>query len=187
MTGPKKPQIYCAECKATHDLGVLNGIWFRYPDAQLEIPFADYPRRVRYLKDFCIVDDARYLLRGWLQIPIIGWQRPHVWGSWAEVDEPTYRRCFALRLREDQFREPLFAGTLGTSLPGYSTPTRGLPLNIRLHHPGTLPELIVFAQVDGTKASTLQDESNPAPGTLAHQQRYGVLPRDMIPWFHACQ
>lgn len=187
MTGAKKPQIYCAACKATHDLGVFDDIWFRYPDAQLQVAFADYPRRVRYSKDFCVVDEARYLLRGWLQIPIIGCQLPHVWGCWAEVDEPTYRRCLELRLSEDQSREPLLAGTLGTSLPGYNTQTRGLPLNIRLHQPGTLPEFIVIAQTDDATASADQGESNAhGPGTLGHQQRFGVLPRDMIQWFHAC-
>lgn len=175
MSGSQQQRIYCAECKETHNLGIFVNIWFRYPDAQLEIPFADYPKRIRFLKDFCIIDNAKYLLRGWLQIPIIGWQRPHLWGSWAEVDESTYRRCFELRLSQDQSHEPLFAGTLGTCLPGYSTQTRGLPVDIRLHPPGTLPEFIVITQ---------SNEHEPA--NLAYQQRSGILPRDMIQWFHAC-
>lgn len=188
MSGSDQQRIYCAGCKETHNLGIFDNIWFRYPDAQIEIPFAEYSKRIRFLKDFSIIDNTHYLLRGWLQIPIIGWQRPHVWGSWAEVDEPTYRRCFELGLSQDQSREPLFAGTLGTSLPGYCTQTRGLPVNIRLHQPGTLPEFIVITEGDdAAHSASVQRESNEhEPSHLAYQQRFGVLPRDMIQWFHAC-
>jgi hypothetical protein len=83
------------------------------------IPDAERETRVELGSDDCVVDKERFLIRGCLEIPVVGETDPFVWGVWVDVSQRDFDEwAKSFRLDKRSHLGP-YGGYLGTTLPGY--------------------------------------------------------------------
>lgn len=57
-------------------------------------------RRITLDTDTCVVDDARYLIRGCIEIAVHGEPDPFIWGAWVDVSQRDFEICTWWRISE---------------------------------------------------------------------------------------
>ncbi len=109
---------YCATCGEYHPGPPLNyGAeapyqWFGIPPEEREI-------RAELTSDQCIIDGQHFFMRGQLELPIIDYSEPFVWGVWVSLSEENFWRATDLWEQEGRENEPPYFGWLCTALPSY--------------------------------------------------------------------
>ena len=131
----------CATCGQPH--GELPfGYGARAPLAAGEIPAAERDERLELGDDQCVIDDARFFLRGRLEIAVTDApQHTFIWGVWVEVTELQFDRAAALWETEDS-KQPPMPGTLSTAVPSFEG-TAGLAAQLHFHAAGQVPRVVL--------------------------------------------
>lgn len=95
----------------------------------------------------CVLEGARFFLRGLVEIPVEGLEDPLQWGAWVELDPPSYERFTELWEVEGRESEPPHAATLATALPTflYEPSTLGLSVKVHTRPVGMRPLIEVVA------------------------------------------
>jgi hypothetical protein len=115
---PKMEGYYCATCGENHPDPPPNystealDQWFAMPPDEGDI-------RAELTSDQCIVDGQHFFMRSQLELPVIDYAEPFVWGVWISLGEENIWRATDLWEQEGRENEPPCFGWLCTALPGY--------------------------------------------------------------------
>jgi hypothetical protein len=131
----------CSVCGQHHDELLLD-IRMGLPQAVYALPDDKRDARAEMGEDSGVYRSAdgreHYYVRALLQIPIPELDRYFGYGTWIEVDGPSYDRLGELWDDERGLHEPPFAGRLANELPPYAG-TLGLPVMLQLREVNLLP------------------------------------------------
>ena len=109
---------YCATCGEYHPGPPLSYSteaphqWFAIPPEERDI-------RAELTSDQCIIDGQHFFMRGQLELPIIDYSEPFVWGVWVSLSEENFWRATDLWDQVGRENEPPYFGWLCTALPDY--------------------------------------------------------------------
>jgi hypothetical protein len=78
----------CASCGEYH-VGI-PGFGWDWPMQYFAVPESERDARVDLASDQCIIDDKWFFVRGCLEIPVIGFDEPMVWGAWVMLSEKNF-------------------------------------------------------------------------------------------------
>ena len=145
----------CKVCGERHALPLSYSV--RSPLAIGTIPPEELEQRVVITPDQCVIDGKDFYLRGRILVPVIGLEKPFVWGIWAEVSPKNFVRTNKLWTVEGREKEPPFPGWLNSQLPVFGD-TLNLEVSIQTQPVGQRPEF------------TVADEEH----RLAVEQRSGI-------------
>jgi len=84
--------------------------------------------------------NARFFVRGLVELPIRGADDFFAYGAWVEVDEQSFRRMAELWWDERGCDEPPFAGALANELEPYVA-TSGLACEVQLRELNRVPSI----------------------------------------------
>ena len=110
-------KFICNSCDQLHE-GVPT-FGFDSPAIVEWMPHDQRGERVELGSDDCVVDGKRFLVRGCIEISVVGEEDPFIWGVWIDIsasDFEKWSQAFDLTKRE---RFGPFAGYLGSVLPCY--------------------------------------------------------------------
>ena len=156
LDGPEQSGFHCEVCHTWHD-ALPFSYSVKAPFAVAAIPEQELERRVVFTLDQCVIDQRDFYLRGRIVVPVLGEDRPFIWGVWAKVSAPDFIRTDELWKIPGREREPAYPGRLNTQIPLY-----GDTLNL---------ELLVQTQVVGRRPHfELMQSSHP----FALEQRAGI-------------
>jgi hypothetical protein len=120
------------------------------------IPKSERASRGKLGSDLCRADEYT-VVRGCIEIPIIGLDERFVWGVWVSVSEESFERILELWKEEDLADEPPRFGWLNNSLPNYPD-TLSLKTHIHVRSGNLRPAV----------------ELEPTDHPLAVEQREGI-------------
>ena len=135
QVSPKARTVKCPCCGkevAPHEMDVA----FDLPDDIFALSQEQREARAKIHPDLCSLDGRRYFIRGVVYVPVQQLDTNFGWGVWAEVARDTFFRYHEL-YDEDASDEPLAAGILANTPPGYADVEQ--PLEIRFGPPDRRP------------------------------------------------
>lgn len=148
--------VLCDTCGKAHPREEIELVLV-LPQPVFELSDDERTKRCDISGDMCAIDRSRFFIRGLLPIPVRGRGVPYRIGLWAEVNESTFGRIYALWEDPSQVDEPLLPAILANDVPLVPS-TMGVEVDIRLTGPATRPDFY------------LRDTPHP----LAIEQRHGV-------------
>lgn len=110
-------EFKCGTCGKIHK-GMPTFGW-DYPISVLDVPPDERDARVSLDTDACVIDDKWFFIRGCIEIPVHGLDKPFVWGTWVSISEASFARFVDLYDAEGREQEPPFFGWLNHTPPGY--------------------------------------------------------------------
>lgn len=121
-TQPVTTQWKCPHCNEWHsDLPFVYGPL--YPDPYLAIPEEEREKRTQWDKDFCIIDDKQFFVRGHLEIPVRDSKETFAWDVWVSLSKQNFDRTINLMETAGREKEPPYIGWLCTNLSIYPDTT----------------------------------------------------------------
>lgn len=135
-------QFKCKSCDQLHE-GVPT-FGFDSPAIAQWIEPDEREKRVELGTDDCIVDGERFLVRGCIEIPVIGEEEPFIWGAWVDISQSDFRKWADAFDLENRSHVGPFVGYLGNVLPCYPD-TFNLHVVMHLRDKGTRPYIKVSA------------------------------------------
>jgi hypothetical protein len=131
----------CSVCGEYHEELMLD-VRMALPEPVFGLPDEERDERAEFGDDSGVFRSAdgreHYYVRGLLEIPIPSLGRYFGYGTWVEVDVPSYARLGDLWNDERGWEEPPFAGRLANELAPYEG-TFGLPVMLQLRDVELLP------------------------------------------------
>ena len=94
--------------------------------------------RTELNKDFCVIDNQFFFIRGNIEIPIIDSDEVFVWTVWVSLSETNFLRANDLLLTEGRESEEPYFGWLSTEISIYPT-TVNLKTNVHTREVGLVP------------------------------------------------
>ena len=113
----KEFEFKCGSCNEIHR-GIPT-FAYKFPVAVEKIPKEERAARVKLGSDTCVIDGTDFFIRGCIEIPVIGLEKPFMWGTWVSVDEKSYKRYLELFDAEGQEKEPPFFCWMDHTPPAY--------------------------------------------------------------------
>ena len=153
------PSFICRTCGQEH-AGLPTDWAFKRPDEVHELSYLDEYRRCRLNADLCTLDEARYFLRGLVELPFTEQTDAFRWGIWAEVSHEAHD-TYLDGFNSDMSQHPPLSGTLANCIPGYPE-TIGVPVEVHLQEMTSRPQFRFPPAVQHA---------------LAHEQRLGISSR----------
>ena len=108
----------CDTCGQFHD-GLPMDLAFARPADFFKIPPDERSSRIKMNDDLCVIDDAEFIVRGVLELPIIDSEERFSWGIWAIISEQDFKRYLELWDSDEADKEPPFAGKLSGGIKVY--------------------------------------------------------------------
>jgi hypothetical protein len=133
----------CGICGKQHDHAPM-AMAFRRPAAFFTVPEAEREQRVWANDDLCVVDRQVFLIRGVLELPIVGTSRTFDWGLWARVEQPDFQRYVDAWRDDTEDDVPPFTGWLAGGPKSYPE-SDGLDVSIRLRSGGIRPAFTIVS------------------------------------------
>jgi len=131
----------CSVCGKRHDvLPVSYSV--KAPQAVTAIPPDEFSQRVVITPDQCVINGKDFYLRGRIVIPVIGLDKPFVWGVWAEISPKNFIRANDLWTVPGRENEPAFPGWLNTEIPIFGN-TINLEVSVNTQPVGQRPHFMV--------------------------------------------
>src|SRR5579864_1473742 len=134
---------FCATCQQFHS-GLPISYGADFPDSYLSLNEKEREQRALIGSDQCIIDEELYFIRGLVELPIIGFQDPFLWGVWASVWKEAFdemSKHWETPGREEMIRP--FKGRINNALSEYSPTTLNLKCSIRVAPVGSRPLLFI--------------------------------------------
>jgi len=133
----------CRDCG--RDLGEHpHDAAFSLPDIVWNLDAEERKRRAKTSPDLCVLDGARFFLRGIAFVPIVDTPDRFGWGFWVEVDRAIFARYLDLFKTDAPEGEPPGAGPLANTPRGYA-PLEGHPVAIFFGSRKERPRLVLAA------------------------------------------
>jgi hypothetical protein len=136
---------------------------FDFPMAVLDVPKEKREELVDLADNQCVIGEQRFFLRGCIEIAVLGYEEPFIWGAWAEVSEPDFTAY--VTCPEDRDRTSI--GPYDGHLSGHFAPYEELCENLKVK---------VVPREHGTRPGFVLE---PADHLLYREQRQG-LPAERV-------
>jgi hypothetical protein len=146
----------CQFCKNRHSVDEL-ALGFLRPMHIYSIPKEEWEQRIQMSLDMCVIDDAMFLIRGVIEIPVTDVKTTFEWGVWAMLEKPDFIRYLELwSAHIDESKEPSMRGWLS-----------GAP---RFYPESNMAEMAIQLRNDGKRPLFILPENDP----IGIEQRNGV-------------
>ena len=122
--------MLCAQCGKEHPISEME-LTFRRPDAVASLSQAERDSRARESRNFCVLDDERFVVRVLLPLPVHGREDRYHIGLWAEVDRHSFDRVYELWEESDRENEPPMSSRLANEIP-FSEGSLGMSANLQM-------------------------------------------------------
>ena len=107
-----------------------------------DVPESERKERCYLSEDLCVVDDARFFVRGCMEIPVIDHKDVLTIGAWAELERDDFLEYQELLEVEDRDVYGPYGGFLSAAIPTFEK-TEGLELNIHIKNNAIRPDLVI--------------------------------------------
>jgi len=134
--------FWCPRCRQFHQ-GLPVSYAADFPDSYVALKEAERETRAQISSDQCIIDDEWFFIRGLVEIPILGFQEPFLWGVWATVKKEPFEEIsnhWETAGREDLIGP--YKGRLDNSLSEYPR-TLNLKCTIHIRPVGERPAFCI--------------------------------------------
>ena len=154
----------CSKCGEWHD-GVPFSFAADSPAPYANLNEAERAKRGAISTDQCVIDDKVFFIRGCLEVPIIGYPDPFVWGLWVSVFQHDYEAISSLwDTPGRELKQGPFKGRLSNSLKAYPE-TFNLRVSLQIQPVGVRPliyvnepdHLLALDQKNGTATVRAQE------------------------------
>jgi hypothetical protein len=146
----------CSRCGKTHT-ETPHSFAFRAPWPWHTTPKTERELHCTLTKDYCILFDEDFFIRGCLEIPIVGENQPFIWGVWVSLSKEHFERERSLADDPKRIEEPPYFGWLCSRIQMYPD-TLLLKTHVHTRGVGTRPYI----------------ELEPTEHPLAVEQRNGI-------------
>lgn len=88
-------EFECTRCSEIHKGIPTFGA--ECPITVLQVPEEQRESRVDLGTDDCVIDGKKFYVKGSIEIPVVGFSDPFIWGSWVSLSEESYQEfieCF---------------------------------------------------------------------------------------------
>ena len=88
-------EFECSHCGEVHKGIPTFGA--DIPNTVLQVPQEQRESRVDLGTDDCVIDGKHFYVKGYVEIPVVGFSDPFIWGSWVSLSEENYQEfveCF---------------------------------------------------------------------------------------------
>ncbi|MFN3153623.1 DUF2199 domain-containing protein [Bremerella sp.] len=110
--------FHCQTCGEYHAELPMDFGWDQ-PDAYWTIPEEERAQRCETNRDWCVIDQKEFFIRGCLEIPVVDGDGLFVWGAWCSLSEASFQRTMETwNSPSRQNEEPMF-GWFCSEVPGY--------------------------------------------------------------------
>ncbi|WP_442603100.1 DUF2199 domain-containing protein [Paenibacillus sp. KN14-4R] len=117
----------------------------------IEAPYYYYTvpeeKRTELIRDFCVIDEQYFFIRGHIEIPIIDSEEKLIWSVWVSLSEENFMESNELLHVQGRENNQPYFGWLSTELSIYPITTLSLKTMIHTQEVGAVP-LIVLEQTD---------------------------------------
>ncbi|MFL5428462.1 MAG: DUF2199 domain-containing protein [Myxococcales bacterium] len=117
---------------------------FSLPDVVWNLDANQRKRRAKTSSDLCVLDGARFFLRGIAFVPILETADCFGWGFWVEMDRAAFGRYLDLFKADAPEGEPPRAGVIANSPKRYA-PLEGHPVAVFFGPRKERPRLVLAA------------------------------------------
>lgn len=133
--------IRCPECGVNlPDVPLCYGA--DAPWRALGVAESEFESRVDLTDSQCVVDEKVFLIRGHIDIPVIGSDDVFSWSVWCSLSEESFLEACDRWLEPDRVNDAPYFGWLMTSLPVYPE-TLHLKTNVQSREVGRVPLVTV--------------------------------------------
>ena len=130
-------EYVCRLCGRSHS-SLPTDTAYTLPDEVWAIPESERGERAKWDSDLCRLGD-RYFIRCLLEVPFLDQPGYYGWGTWAEVEWPSFERYLEFYDKDGRSEEP-FRATLANDLPTYGG-TLGLPAFVQFRTASERPAI----------------------------------------------
>lgn len=92
--------------------------------------------------DFCVIQKRDFFVRGLIELPIVGGDRPFRWGVWVSLSKANFDKMVALWDDPKLLEEPAYFGWLCTSISVYPE-TLNLKTNVKSRSVDERPQIVL--------------------------------------------
>jgi hypothetical protein len=127
----------CKTCGEVHE-GIPDSYGYEAPWQWYTIPKAERTKRAFLNKDYCVIDETDFFVRGCLEIPIVGATEPFLWGVWVSLSKLNFEREQQLVNDPKRTDEPAYFGWLCSRIEIHPD-TAGLKTDVHTLRVGLRP------------------------------------------------
>lgn len=126
--------------KCPHCHNELNELPFCYgTEAPHYFYMVPEEKRTELIRDFCVIDEQHFFIRGHIEIPIIDTNEKLIWSVWVSLSEENFLRSNELLHVEGRENEEPYFGWLSTELSIYPETTLSLKTWVHTQEVGAVP------------------------------------------------
>ncbi|MEK4345728.1 DUF2199 domain-containing protein [Paenibacillus sp. FSL P4-0184] len=96
-------------------------------------------KRTELIRDFCVIDEQHFFIRGHIEIPIIDSKEKFIWSVWVSLSEENFLKSNELLHVEGRETEKPYFGWLSTELSIYPITTLSLKTMVHTQEVGAVP------------------------------------------------
>ena len=117
-SGGNKESWTCSQCGQTHS-GVPEGWGFDTPWPWCVTDNTSRAKNSALKKDSCVLPGEDFFVQGCLEIPILDFDKPLIWGVWVSLSETNFERHKPLFEDSRRIDEPPYFGWLSSRIQIY--------------------------------------------------------------------
>ncbi len=148
-------QFTCSSCDQVHEGIPTFGA--TAPLSYYAVPEDEREQRCSLGSDDCVIDEQHFFVRGCLELPVVGYDDPFVWGVWVSLSEESFREWVGSFHQAERSHLGPYFGWLNAWLKPYPD-TTSLKTRVHLRDDGIRPYI----------------ELEPTDHPLAVEQRSGI-------------
>lgn len=156
----------CRDCGQWHD-EEANCFIFELPLYALQVPEAEYARRVDASSDLCVVDGEHFFILGNLDVKVRASDQFIRWSVWATLSKTNFTRACELWETEGREAEPAYFGWLSNQVPGYPD-TLSIRTMVQTQPIGIRPQIRVIEDSHTLTSDQLEGVSEDRWKALLH-------------------
>jgi hypothetical protein len=106
------------------------------------VPADEFASRVILSEDQCVVDEEYFFIRGHLNVPILGHDKPFAFSVWVAISDESFAQIGQRWEHPQRAGDRPYRGELYSELSPYES-TRGLKVAVRSQPPGIVPFVVL--------------------------------------------
>lgn len=135
-------EFVCGCCGQTFENWPLD-VSFNRPDEIWKMPEDERAKRAWESSDLCVLDDAKFYLRGVLYVPLIEHDEKWGIGLWVQVSQDNFERYMRLYDVDGSLEAP-FEGLVANNMPAFGG-VLGETVQVRLGNSKQRPTFVIDA------------------------------------------